>query len=87
MKLNVAIEQMIIRNYAICSINIVLPPCIYEKKHSTQTYNWCITVFLCQMSHLSRVARDDASHHNTYYAAIGQQVVYSLMKQVMSKFT
>ena len=36
------------------------------------------------MSHLSRVARDDTSHHNTYYAAIGQQVVFNLMKQVMS---
>ena len=51
------------------------------------TIDVAITVFPCQMSYLSRVARDDTSHHNTYYAAIGQQVVFSLMKQVMSKFT
>ena len=39
------------------------------------------------MSHLSMEARDDTSHHNTYYAEIGEEVVFSLMKQVMSKFT
>ena len=39
------------------------------------------------MSHLSRVARDDTSHHNNYCAAIGEEVVFNLIKQVMSEFT